>query len=98
MVTWTAMASRILHRPCQRHASQSCAQAKQIVGREIGEHQQPLALLEVSHSFKGEAGKSGKRAAEADYDQQTPTGVEQDALGCPDHEEAHNEAAGHVDE
>src|SRR6266849_6163809 len=98
MVTCTAMASGILHRPCQRHSSQRCAQAEQIVGEKIDEHQQPLALLEVGHGLEGETGEGGEGAAEADDHQQAPAGIKQHALSRPDHEEAYNEAAGYVDE
>src|SRR5260370_32492869 len=80
------------------HPGQRGAKAKQVVGKEIGEHKQPLALLEIGHGFKCETGKCGESTAEPDYHQQTPTRIEQHALARPDHEEADNEAADHIDE
>src|SRR4029077_8773988 len=52
----------------------------------------------ISHSLESVAGESGKRAAETDHHQQSPTRVYERAFRGPDDEEAHDEAAYDVDE
>src|SRR6266567_6457869 len=81
----------------QRHSRERSAQAEQIVAQNIGEHQSPLALLEVRHRLKRVAGKSRERPAETDHHQQSPARVHQHTFAGPDKKEAHNEAANDVD-
>src|SRR5438132_1291405 len=97
MVTWTAIALGILQYPRQSHSRQRRRQAKDIIGNNVGSHQQPLALFGVSHGLESETGKRSEPSAEADDDQQSPARIGQNSLACPDHEPAHNEAAEHID-
>ena len=92
------MAFAILQYPRQGHASKSGAQTQQVVAEDVSQHQSPLALFEIRHSFERVAGKRGERSAEAHDHQQSPPRVDESALGGPDHEEAHDEAAHDVDE
>lgn len=54
-------------------------------------------MPEVSHGFKGEAGKRSKRATKSNDDEQTPARIEQHSLAGPDHEETDNKAARYID-
>src|SRR6185503_1428633 len=85
-----------LHRTRQGHSAQSCQKAKQVVGDEIRRHQDPLALFEVGHRLKGEAGERGECATEADYDQQSPPRIEQGAFCSPGHEKTHSKTSANV--
>src|SRR5207244_11425361 len=53
---------------------------------------------EVRHGFESVAGESCKRAAEANHDQQAPARINQHAFAGPDDEEAHDQAAGDIDD
>src|SRR5580700_7286222 len=97
MVTCTAIASAILQYTRHGHARQCAAEAKNIVAEDVGQHESPLPVLEVSHGFKSIARESSKRAAEADHYQQPPARVYKCPLRGPDDEQAHDEAAHNVD-
>src|ERR1700686_4649730 len=98
MVTCTAIASAILQHSRQPHASQSGAETEYVIAENIDEHEPPLSMLEISHGFKCVAGKSGKRAAEADDHQKPQARIYQDELGNPDEEKADNNAARNIDQ
>src|ERR1700674_779903 len=97
-MTCTAIALAILQHPRQRHSRERAAQAQQIVAEHIGQHQAPLALLEVGHGLERIAGKRSERSAETYDHQQPPAWVQQDALAGPNDEEAHNKTAQYVDD
>src|ERR1700675_4313230 len=102
MVTCTAMAFVILQHGLQharqRHAGQGRAQAKNIVAEDVDQHQPPLSMIEVSHGFEGVAGERGERSAETDDHQQSPMGIDENALCRPNEKEPNYEAANDVDE
>src|ERR1700683_1890606 len=59
----------------ERHACQSCAEAKNVIREDVREHQSPLAVLEVRHALESIAGKSCERTAEAYDYEQSPTRI-----------------------
>src|SRR5271168_1218926 len=98
MVTCTAIAFAILQHPGQSHASQSSAQAQQVVAENVGQHQPPLSRLKISHALERVAGESGERSTETDHHQQPPARIDQRALRSPNDEETYDEAARDIDE
>src|SRR6266853_2367146 len=98
MVTCTAIATAILQHSCHGDASQSSAEAEDIVGHNVHQHQPPLPLLEVGHGFEGVTGERCERSTEAHHHHEPPARINQHALGGPDYEEAHDEASDDVDE
>src|SRR6476620_10913845 len=95
---WMIDMVKALYCPSQCHSAQRSQKAKQIVRDKVDRRQRPLPLLEISHGFESEAGKRSERATESDHDEQTPAWIEQHALAGPDHKEANDKAAAHVDE
>src|SRR5207245_7053713 len=94
----TAIALGILQHPRQTHPRQRRTEAEQIIGHDVGHHEQPLTLLEISRRLESIAGESCKAAAESNNYQQAPARINQHALRGPDHKKPYGEAAGHNDQ
>src|SRR6266851_6574315 len=98
MVTWTAIPLGILQHPRQCHAGKGPGQAQKVVAEDVGECEQPLALVEKRHGLERIAGEGGEGSAETDHDQQAPAWIDQHSLRSPNDEEADTQTTGDVDD